>query len=247
MKGFKRCDNGHFYKEDLPECPYCPKSSTRPPAGNDEQETEHDVSNAKDNNNHDVPTEYANDSSDGMKTKVTGGDFKTEMVNNDVNDYDKTNISGGGNHNPANIPPAKQSKNLDQTYIGVDMNEPEDDKEKIPGQKKQAPAGPRPTRKLIGWLVSYTIDANGIDFRLFEGRNTIGRKPSNDICVDTDVVISSHHATVRYRKGVTKIKDEFTTNGTYVNGKDIDDEVVQLNDGDEIKIGSTVFKFKSSL
>jgi hypothetical protein len=24
MNGFKKCDNGHFYKEDLSACPYCP-------------------------------------------------------------------------------------------------------------------------------------------------------------------------------------------------------------------------------
>ena len=24
MNGFKKCSNGHFYKEDLNACPYCP-------------------------------------------------------------------------------------------------------------------------------------------------------------------------------------------------------------------------------
>ena len=24
MKGFQRCDNGHFFKENLGSCPHCP-------------------------------------------------------------------------------------------------------------------------------------------------------------------------------------------------------------------------------
>ena len=29
MKGFKRCEKGHMYKENVAECPYCPKGSTK--------------------------------------------------------------------------------------------------------------------------------------------------------------------------------------------------------------------------
>ena len=28
MKGFKRCSNGHFYKEDIQECPHCSGGGT---------------------------------------------------------------------------------------------------------------------------------------------------------------------------------------------------------------------------
>ena len=27
MKGFKQCEKNHFYKEDMDECPYCPKGT----------------------------------------------------------------------------------------------------------------------------------------------------------------------------------------------------------------------------
>ena len=29
MKGFKRCEKGHMYKENVADCPYCPKGSTK--------------------------------------------------------------------------------------------------------------------------------------------------------------------------------------------------------------------------
>ena len=37
MNGFKKCSNGHFYKEDLSVCPYCPGGSgaTDNSVGND--------------------------------------------------------------------------------------------------------------------------------------------------------------------------------------------------------------------
>ena len=29
MKGFKRCEKGHMYKENVADCPYCQKGSTK--------------------------------------------------------------------------------------------------------------------------------------------------------------------------------------------------------------------------
>ena len=101
-------------------------------------------------------------------------------------------------------------------------------------------------RKLVGWLVSYTIDEMGVDFKLFEGRNMIGRDPSCAVCVK-DPAASLNHAMLLYRSGRYSIMDQQSTSGTFVNDEDIELDPRYLKDGDLIRIGQTVFKFKSSL
>ncbi|MCS6822416.1 MAG: FHA domain-containing protein [Microscillaceae bacterium] len=100
----------------------------------------------------------------------------------------------------------------------------------------------RKERKLVGWLVSFTLDEYGKDFRLYEGRNTIGSSYECDIQID-DPAVSAKHLTILYRMGHFKFKDELSTNGTFIN--DIFEEEGTLKDGDMIRIGDTVFKFRS--
>jgi pSer/pThr/pTyr-binding forkhead associated (FHA) protein len=39
-----------------------------------------------------------------------------------------------------------------------------------------------------------------------------------------------------------------TTNGTFLNGEELEvEEAYDLHDGDELRLGNTVFKFKSAL
>ena len=101
-------------------------------------------------------------------------------------------------------------------------------------------------RKLVGWLVSYTIDEMGADFKLFDGRNMIGRDPSCAVCIK-DPAASGNHAMLLYRSGRYSIMDQQSTTGTFVNDEDIELDPRYLRDGDLIRIGQTVLKFKSSL
>lgn len=103
----------------------------------------------------------------------------------------------------------------------------------------------RTAAKLVGWLVTYDLDPNGVDFRLYEGRNIIGRDFSCGVCIN-DNKVSSQHAILLYRNGKFRIKDNLSVNGTIVNGEDIDDDSVLLNDGDIIKVGDTVLLFRTS-
>ncbi len=99
-------------------------------------------------------------------------------------------------------------------------------------------------RKLIGWLVSFTLHPNGVDFRLYEGKNTIGTSPACDIILQ-DPQVSGHHLTLLIRPGsdTVRFKDEFSTNGTLINGTPLDEGV--LRDGDIIKVGNTELRFRS--
>ncbi len=68
---------------------------------------------------------------------------------------------------------------------------------------------------------------------------TIGRDSDNDVIVENKLA-SRHHAIIQKIKNAYFIKDENSTNGTYINGIKIpSDKYVKLNLGDKITIGNT--------
>ena len=105
--------------------------------------------------------------------------------------------------------------------------------------------GYRETRKLVGWLVSYPLDSMGVDFKLYEGRNIIGRDAECNISVN-DNMVSGRHAVILFRAGKYSITDSQSTHGTFVNNEDIELEPRYLQDGDLIRMGKTLFKFRTS-
>jgi adenylate cyclase len=72
----------------------------------------------------------------------------------------------------------------------------------------------------------------------------IGRHPAQDIQL-LDRVVSKEHAVIERRNGEFFLVDVGSRNGTYVNGHQIG-KPHQLEDGDEITIGSTAFTYKDS-
>ena len=99
-----------------------------------------------------------------------------------------------------------------------------------------------PGRKLMGWLVTFTWKQEGEDFKLFEGRNILGSSSEADIKV-TDSAVSGKHCMILFRSGKIKIKDELSTNGTFINGAEIEES--EIKDGDIIRLGTTELKFRS--
>ncbi len=68
----------------------------------------------------------------------------------------------------------------------------------------------------------------------------IGRDPANHIIIDSDSV-SRRHARLTMETGQRMITDLQSTNGTYVNNKPILSQF--LENGDQAKIGDTIFKY----
>ncbi|HHP51218.1 MAG TPA: FHA domain-containing protein [Moorella mulderi] len=69
---------------------------------------------------------------------------------------------------------------------------------------------------------------------------TIGRDPQNHVVIE-DPYVSSQHALITCREGRWCITDLNSTNGTYVNGKRVQ-ENEPLNHGDMVRIGTVIFK-----
>jgi Inner membrane component of T3SS, cytoplasmic domain/zinc-ribbon domain len=92
-------------------------------------------------------------------------------------------------------------------------------------------------RRLVGWLVTFTDHPEGKDFRLRAGVNRIGARGQCDIIIDDDAV-SSSHALIVWREGECSIRDDFSTNGTFVNDIRVT-ETQKISSNDRLRVGNT--------
>ncbi|MCY1043809.1 GGDEF domain-containing protein [Corallococcus sp. bb12-1] len=100
---------------------------------------------------------------------------------------------------------------------------------------------PGPERGTECCLVQIHGPELGKKYVLEETEFTIGRDQHNHIVVDLDNV-SRRHARIWGRQGKMFVEDLQSTNGTYLNDK----EVIQaqpLRSGDLVKVGGSIFKF----
>ena len=80
----------------------------------------------------------------------------------------------------------------------------------------------------------------GDKFLINKSKFTIGRNPESDIFLD-DITVSRKHA-VLFKVGHNfNLKDTGSLNGSYINGKIVDNST--LEHGDKIQIGKYIFLF----
>ena len=85
-------------------------------------------------------------------------------------------------------------------------------------------------------------------FDIREGTNAVGRRAADNDIVIPDPYCSGRHADLNFADGKFTITDVGSTNGTLVNGVKLDPNVArELNDGDEITLGRTVFVIDRSI
>jgi pSer/pThr/pTyr-binding forkhead associated (FHA) protein len=104
------------------------------------------------------------------------------------------------------------------------------------GAETPAPAA----ETLAGWLVGAVERRDAKDYRLMEGRNTVGASPKNNIVIDDDSM-SSNHAAVICQGGTYFVEDNSSTNGTTVNGRRVSRS--ELGEGDAIAFGTYALTF----
>ncbi|HWN67138.1 MAG TPA: FHA domain-containing protein [Haliangium sp.] len=97
------------------------------------------------------------------------------------------------------------------------------------------------TRQLLAWLVPIDGPQRGELYTLSQ-QSTVGTEPTCNVVL-TDQYMSTKHAEVKVEKGAWIVRDLGSTNGTYVNDQRISQR--ELVDGDFIRFGQSVTKFKS--
>lgn len=242
---FKKCAQGHYYSAELDHCPYCPGSN----GGNNTYSPGATMGPTDDSNR----TMDVSGMNRGQMPGAAGNQFKeTKDINNgamggyDTNGETKTSFVGGnfgssdgetvnitGTQNPQGRRPVQTEGTMFFEEEGVD-------------EQGRQQVIVRNRRKLVGWLVSYTLDDMGMDFKLYEGRNIIGRNADCQITI-ADKTVSGEHAVILFRSGRYSITDKQSSQGTFVNDEDIELEPRYLSDGDLIRIGRTILKFRSAL
>jgi pSer/pThr/pTyr-binding forkhead associated (FHA) protein len=98
--------------------------------------------------------------------------------------------------------------------------------------------------RIVGWLVTYSHNPDGDDFRIYAGYNRIGANPVCDVQIE-DETVSGSHAIIVYRDGRCLIKDDLSRNGTFVNGREIT-EAQPLQCYDQVRVGNTTLIFISA-
>ena len=215
MSEFKKCPNGHYYQGD--HCPYCKSDN-----GTSRTSVKTEIYAGGASTGGTVPI-------DGMgytrstKTTVSGSGYQGTVPNGGSWDTrTETTVVGG----PTRRPTKTEFGELTDTSAGGD-------------------APRKYCRKLVGWLVTYSFDELGQDYKLYEGRNIIGRDEDCNIVVN-DGRVSGKHAVLLFKANKYSITDTQSSHGTFVNDEDIEFESRYLKDGDVIRMGNTIFKFRSS-
>ncbi|MEZ4599572.1 MAG: FHA domain-containing protein [Syntrophotaleaceae bacterium] len=111
-----------------------------------------------------------------------------------------------------------------------------------------APADPASTTTGTGGAKARLIGADGAaagkTFPLAARPSSIGRTADNDIVI-SDPTVSSKHARLLPEGSGWKIEDAGSSNGTLVNGKKIQSQI--LKDGDKIQLGKVELKFEAAM
>lgn len=242
---FKTCARGHYYSATLDHCPYCPSTGSNSSYGaeatmdsTDSSNKTMDVSNLGMGKNPHMGAATAEfketaDMGNGKAGNAINGETKTSFVGGGFGEKNGETIPMGDSPTPQGSIPSPSERTMIFEDEGYDAQ----------GQQQ---VNIRSRRKLVGWLVSYTLDDMGMDFKLYEGRNIIGRNADCQITI-ADKTVSGNHAVILFRAGKYSITDMQSSQGTFVNDEDIELEPRYLKDGDVIRMGQTLLRFRSSL
>ena len=81
---------------------------------------------------------------------------------------------------------------------------------------------------------TYELDASAL---------TIGRGGQNDVPIEEDEFASARHARFEPRRDGVWVQDRGSTNGTYVNGSQLD-RPRRLTEGDVVRVGETDLRYE---
>lgn len=100
-----------------------------------------------------------------------------------------------------------------------------------PGAGQETAGEPR----LVGFLVSYSLDPDGFFFILRDGRQTLGSGSEADLRVE-DTRLSREHAVLLFRHGRFIFEDRLSSNGSFLNGQELIGQR-EIFHGDRLALG----------
>ena len=102
-------------------------------------------------------------------------------------------------------------------------------------------------RRIVGWLVTFDDVPSGVDHRIREGQNPVGRNADCKVRVSDDPEMSGRHGMLLYREGGLWFKDEMASNATVIDGKAVGPgQTVEVKDGAHLKMGSYTYLYRAA-
>ena len=88
------------------------------------------------------------------------------------------------------------------------------------------------------------VGDGGRTVELHSGETLVGREEGLPLSLAGESTVSRRHASIQFDGGVARVKDLGSTNGTFVNGNRLQNEVV-LQIGDVVQFGSVRFRYEA--
>jgi hypothetical protein len=243
----RRCDAGHPMAMDWTECPYCKaaqNSSVQSMRGDDPGQTRfsappggHTATAMQGS------TRISQPESSGFTSgpePMRGGNPSSEPRRTMV--LGESSVSNGFTGSGRNASPDSDAHSGRRSTIVRDPSEPSSDE-----IQRRRMGG----RRMTGIVVTFSWSQLGQLFVVREGRNYAGSnidmieaQRDTSILVPEDGTLSSPHFLILCQGGKYRISDVNSTNGTYVNGNQIDALGIELVDHARIQAGATLFTFQ---
>ena len=143
-----------------------------------------------------------------------------------------------------NVANSPYSREMPYSNGGDDYNRSDAKATRFPGMELGDNASRTINGKPIrGFLFSISKGVVGEYWPLRQGKNTIGSSPNCDVFLP-EATVSEEHASITIRilekqgKTIASLKDTDSTNGTKINGDDVDFDANPCKNGDIIRFGS---------
>jgi len=102
-------------------------------------------------------------------------------------------------------------------------------------------------RRIVGWLVTFDDVVSGVDYRIREGQNPVGRNADCKIRVANDPEMSGQHGMLLFREGSLYFRDEMASNATLIDGVAVGPgQTVPVKDGAHIRLGSYTYLYRAA-
>lgn len=222
----RKCPNGHQYDASIygDQCPFCPSKPTKiiagPPHTNGYMDGEETVIHDKEQTSSKSQQQNSNEGRTVIRTKDNGNIP-------DHNSFEEHAVMYGP-------PITYESPNHDS-------NDDLGGGHTVIKEKKAAKPAVETRRRLVGLLVSYDANPSGEVYKLYEGRNVIGRSAGANISFPSDNFMSSQHLVILYKDGAFEAIDLNSSNHSYLNGNMFDETYLRIND--VLTIGNTKLLF----